>query len=168
MTQSSAVVQTDVHERFMHAAIERAIDAERDDALPIGAVLVKNSEIIADGVSLVWKNSDPSAHAEMECLRNGCMKLGTFGLTDCVLYSTLEPCCMCLCCASWSQLSTLVYGAHQSDVSPANHYELDNYDAATVAANAHRPTNNPFTVVEGVLRQECAQLLTNYKGWEKT
>jgi tRNA(Arg) A34 adenosine deaminase TadA len=115
-------------EHYIKLAIEEAKKSQAAQGAPIGAVLVKNGEVIATGWSLVWPKKDPSAHAETECMRAACQKLQSLDLTGCTLYSTLESCSMCLGCASWAGLSKIVFGAYSKDIPP-NPYEIADYSA---------------------------------------
>lgn len=146
-------------EDFMRLAIDEAKKSENVGGAPIGAILVKNDEIVASGQSLVWPDKDPSAHGETNCLRNACRKLQSLDLSGYTLYSTLESCSMCLGCAGWAKLSRIVFGAFLEDVQP-NPYELSDYHAID---HAKRITG--LEVVGGVLREECANLMKNIKNW---
>lgn len=146
-------------EQFMKLAIQEAHKSQEAGGAPIGAVLVKDGEVVANGQSLVWPLKDPSAHGETQCLRNACQKLQTLDLKGYTLYSTLESCSMCLGCAGWCKLSRIVFGAFQEDVQP-NPYELDDYHAIE-----HAKRIQGLEVVGGVLRDECKELMSNIKNW---
>lgn len=145
-------------------AIEEAKKSEQSNGAPIGAVLVKNDEVIAVGWSLVWPKKDPSAHAETECMRSATKKLQSLDLGGCVLYSTLESCSMCLACAGWTGLSKMVFGAYKEDV-PENPYELVEYHAEEHAKNIRAVGGKHIKVVGGVLRKECARLMDHMRNW---
>src|SRR3990167_2497382 len=115
-------------ENFVNDAINEAQKSLAAGGAPIGAMIVKNNEIIATGWSLVWPKKDPVAHAETECMRAACTKLQSLDLSGCTLYSTLESCSMCLGCAAWSGLLRIVFGAYKEDVE-GNPYELTDYHA---------------------------------------
>lgn len=146
-------------EQFMKLAIEEAKKSQEAGGAPIGAILVKDGEVIATGQSLVWPLKDPSAHGETQCLRNACQKLQTLNLSGYTLYSTLESCSMCLGCAGWCKLSKIVFGAFKEDVQP-NPYELDDYHAID-----HAKRIQGLEVVGGVLREECKELMKNIYNW---
>ena len=99
-----------------HAAyMRRAIALSRQQALareggPFGAVIVCGSQIIAEGANCVTTSNDPTAHAEIVAIRRACATLGSFSLVDCVIYSSCEPCPMCLSAIYWARLSHLYYG----------------------------------------------------------
>lgn len=146
-------------EQFMKLAVAEAHKSQEAGGAPIGAVLVKDGEVVATGQSLVWPLKDPSAHGETQCLRNACQKLQTLDLNGYTLYSTLESCSMCLGCAGWCKLSRIVFGAFQEDVQP-NPYELDDYHAVE-----HAKRIQGLEVVGGILRDECKELMSNIKNW---
>lgn len=151
-------------EQFMRLAIREAKKSQGTKGAPIGAVLVKNGEIIATGWSLVWPKKDPSAHAETECMRSACQKLQSLDLSGCTLYSTLESCSMCLGCAGWTSLSEIVFGAYQEDV-PENPYELSDYHAEKHAEKLIPASGGKIKVRGGVLREECKDLMKNISHW---
>lgn len=80
-----------------------------------GAVIVRNNEIIAEGYNQVLSKNDPTCHAEMQAIRHACQWLGTHKLDDCVLYSSAEPCPMCLCASAWARIPKIVYGSSVDD-----------------------------------------------------
>lgn len=146
-------------EQFIKLAIEEAHKSQEAGGAPIGAILVKDGEVVATGQSLVWPLKDPSAHGETQCLRNACQKLQTLDLSGYTLYSTLESCSMCLGCAGWCKVSRIVFGAFKEDVEP-NPYELEDYHALE-----HAKRIKGLEVVGGVLRDECKELMKNIRNW---
>lgn len=151
-------------EKFMKLAIEEAKKSVQAGGAPIGAVIVKNGEVIATGWSLVWPKKDPSAHGETECIKSACQKLGSLDLSGCTLYSTLESCSMCLGCAGWTGLSRIVFGAYKEDIGE-NPYELADYHAEEHAKRMTPIGGGKLEVVGGVLREECKKLMANIKNW---
>ena len=103
--------------RFMEMAINLSIENIDTGGGPFGAVIVRDGEIIATGANRVVPNSDPTAHAEVMAIRNACAKLGTFQLTGCTVYSSCEPCPMCLGAIYWAHLDKIYYGATQFDAA---------------------------------------------------
>lgn len=146
-------------EQFMRLAIQEAKNSQKVGGAPIGAILVKDGEVVATGQRLVWPLKDPTAHAETQCLRNACKQLQTLDLSGCTLYSTLESCSMCIGCAGWCNLSRIVFGAFKEDIPP-NPYELEDYHAIE-----HAKRVNGLLVIGGVLREECKELMVNIKNW---
>ena len=101
-----------VNNQFMLAALEQAKKAALKDEVPVGAVLVLNTKIIAEGHNLTILNNDPTAHAEIVVIREACRKLGNYRLTQCELYVTLEPCCMCAGTIMQARLQKIYFGAY--------------------------------------------------------
>src|SRR3990167_2704024 len=96
-------------EHFIKLAIEEAKKSLAAHGAPIGAVLVKDDQVIATGWSMVGAKKDPVAHPETQCMRAACKKLNSLDLSGCTLYSTLESCSGCLSCASWCGVSRIVF-----------------------------------------------------------
>ena len=95
---------------FMQKAIELSIKNIHNNGGPFGCVIVKNNKIISEGVNGVTQNNDPTAHAEIVAIRNACKKLNTFDLSGCELYTSCEPCPMCLSAIYWSHIDLVYYG----------------------------------------------------------
>lgn len=112
--ESLAIVQsneiTSEDERFMQMAIDASVENVRNGGGPFGAVIVKDGELIATGVNRVTANNDPTAHAEVSAIRNACQKVGSFKLNGCVIYTSCEPCPMCLSAIYWSGIQKIYYG----------------------------------------------------------
>lgn len=103
---------------FMARAIQLSIDnVISGNGGPFGAVVVRNGGIIAEGVNRVTATNDPTAHAEMIAIREACAKLGNFELKDCELYSSCEPCPMCLGACYWARLTRIYFGNSAADAS---------------------------------------------------
>ena len=95
---------------FMQKAIELSIKNIHNNGGPFGCVIVKNNKIISEGVNGVTQSNDPTAHAEIVAIRNACKKLNTFDLSGCELYTSCEPCPMCLSAIYWSHIDLVYYG----------------------------------------------------------
>ena len=95
---------------FMQKAIELSIKNINNNGGPFGCVIVKNNKIISEGANGVTQNNDPTAHAEIVAIRNACKKLNTFDLSGCELYTSCEPCPMCLSAIYWSHIDLVYYG----------------------------------------------------------
>jgi tRNA(Arg) A34 adenosine deaminase TadA len=108
-----------MNKQFMRQAIQLAIDNIKNGGGPFGAVIVKDGKVIATGVNRVTANNDPTAHAEITAIRQACEKLGTFSLEGCDIYSSCEPCPMCLGAIYWAHLDHLYYGANKHDAAAA-------------------------------------------------
>lgn len=103
-----------------NAFMQEAIDQARTGILsgdggPFGSVIVKDGEIVGEGHNRVLANNDPTCHGEIDAIRNACAALETYDLTGCVLYTTGEPCHMCLCACLWANIDTVYYGCTIED-----------------------------------------------------
>lgn len=101
----------------MRKAIELSIENVKNGGGPFGAVIVKDGEIVATGVNRVTANHDPTAHAEVSAIRVACQKLGTFDLSGCEIYTSCEPCPMCLGAIYWAHLDKIYYGNNKTDAA---------------------------------------------------
>ena len=102
--------------KYMLSAIEEArLGIQNGDGGPFGACVVKNGEIIALGHNTVLKDNDPTRHGEMNAIKNACAKLNTYDLSGCELYTTGEPCTMCLCACMWANISHIYYACTIED-----------------------------------------------------
>jgi tRNA(adenine34) deaminase len=138
---------------FMKLAIEEAKKAEEIGEVPIGAILVKEQEVIASGFNLRETEQRSMAHAEMLVIDKACKELGTWRLEETTLYVTLEPCPMCAGGIVLSRVPRVVYGA--SDPKGGC--------AGTLMNLLEEPRfNHQATVTKGVLEQECGQLLSRF------
>ena len=107
------------HKTFMREAIRLSVENVKNGGGPFGAVIVKDGEIIATGVNRVTANHDPTAHAEVSAIREACHKLDTFDLSGCEIYTSCEPCPMCLGAIYWAHLDKIYYGNNKNDASAA-------------------------------------------------
>lgn len=105
----------DYNNKFMRKAIALSIENIKNGGGPFGAVIVKNGEIISTGVNRVTANTDPTAHAEVNAIREAALKLGTFDLEGCDIYTSCEPCPMCLGAVYWAHLDKMFYGNTKTD-----------------------------------------------------
>ena len=103
------------HNFFMKKAIELSINNIENKGGPFGCVIVKDNKIIAEGVNGVTLNNDPTAHAEIVAIRNACKKLNSFFLKGCDLYTSCEPCPMCLSAIYWSHVDNIYYANTRMD-----------------------------------------------------
>lgn len=109
-----------VHLRLLRRALELASDnAESGNGGPFGAVIGVGGEIIAEGMNRVTSELDPTAHAEVSAIREACRKLGRFSLQGCTIYSSCEPCPMCLSAIYWARLDALYFAASREDAARA-------------------------------------------------
>ncbi|RNB82709.1 tRNA adenosine(34) deaminase TadA [Brevibacillus fluminis] len=148
-------VSTDVqkHERFMQEAIEEAKKAALIGEVPIGAVIVRNDEIIGRGYNLRETKKDPTLHAEMIAIREASERLGGWRLLGCTLYVTLEPCPMCAGAIVQSRIEQVVFGAPDPKAGCTG----------TLMNLLDEPRfNHQVPVISGILQDECAVLLKDF------
>ena len=100
---------------FMKRAIELSIESVKNVGGPFGAVIVKDDKIIAEGSNNVTSTNDPTAHGEIVAIREACKKLNNFNLKGCELYSTCEPCPMCLSAIYWARIEKIYYANTRED-----------------------------------------------------
>jgi tRNA(Arg) A34 adenosine deaminase TadA len=101
--------------KFMQCAIELSIKSVNSGTGPFGAVIVKDNQIISKGFNTVTVNKDPTSHAEIVAIRAACKKLSSFSLEGCDLYTTCEPCPMCLSAIYWARVNKIYYANTRSD-----------------------------------------------------
>jgi Cytosine/adenosine deaminases len=106
--------------KYMELAIKLSEENIDNGGGPFGAVIVKDGEIIATGTNRVVPDTDPTAHAEINAIRKACKKIGDFKLTGCTIYSSCEPCPMCLSAIYWAGISKIVYGNTKEDAKTIN------------------------------------------------
>ena len=102
--------------KYMQLAIDEAMDGiTHKHGGPFGSVIVKDGKIVAQGHNHVLANNDPTCHGEVDAIRKACKELGTFDLSGCELYTTGEPCPMCLCACMWANIKVVYYGCTIED-----------------------------------------------------
>ena len=101
--------------KFMLKAIELSIKSAETIGGPFGCIIVKENKIISEGSNKVTSTNDPTAHGEIVAIREACLKLNTFNLSGCELYSTCEPCPMCLSAIYWSHIDKIFYANTRDD-----------------------------------------------------
>lgn len=104
-------------EELMRKAIELSVKNVAEGGGPFGAVIARDGEIVATGVNRVTDEHDPTAHAEVSAIRAACRKLNTFDLSGCEIYTSCEPCPMCLGAIYWAHLDRMYYGNNQHDAA---------------------------------------------------
>lgn len=114
--------------KFMEMAIRLSSENIDSGGGPFGAVIVRDGEVIATGTNRVVPNSDPTAHAEVMAIRAACAKLGTFQLHGCTVYSSCEPCPMCLSALYWAGVSRICYGNTKDDAKAIDFDDSFIYD----------------------------------------
>ena len=141
----------DQHARFMQMAIDLATQNVLSGAGgPFGAVIVHNGAVLATGVNQVTATNDPTAHAEVSAIRAACQKLGTFELTGCTLYSSCEPCPMCLTATMWARCDALHFASTAADAADAGFDDSHFYTQVRLPYDQRQlPTTN-FMRAEGL------------------
>lgn len=114
--------------KFMQLAIDLSIENVAQGGGPFGAVIVRNGEVIATGTNRVTESCDPTAHAEVSAIRAACAALGDFKLTGCTVYSSCEPCPMCLSALYWAGVERIFYGNTKQDAASINFDDSFIYD----------------------------------------
>lgn len=140
---------------FMRQAIELATEnVISGRGGPFGAVIVRSGEVLATGTNLVTASNDPTAHAEVVAIRNACAKLGVFALDGCEIYTSCEPCPMCLAAIYWARCSVIFYGCTAGDAADAG------FDDAFLYKEVQKPHDQRSIPTINMLR-EHAQLIFN-------
>lgn len=138
-------------EELMRKAIELSIDNVANGGGPFGAVIARNGEIIATGVNRVTAQCDPTAHAEVSAIRAAAAQLGTFNLSGCEIYTSCEPCPMCLGAIYWARLDKIYYANNQLDAQRIDFDDSFIYDELRLPASARKLPS------EVLLREEAIQ-----------
>jgi guanine deaminase len=146
-------------ERFMRLAIEKAKEGIAGGQTPFGACVVKGEEVVGLAHNTVWADTDITAHAEMNAIREACAGLGTVDLSGCVVYSTTEPCPMCFSAIHWAGISMIVYGAKIRDAREAGFRELP-----IINKEMQEMGGSQIRIVGGFLKEECLEL---FKVWKR-
>lgn len=144
---------TEADERFMRLALDQAERARTTGDVPVGAVVVQGDEVLASATNEREARPDPTAHAELLALKDASQKLGTWRLSDCTLYVTLEPCPMCSGAVILARLARLVYGTQDPRGGAA--YSLYNIPQDP-------RLNHHVEITTGVLEEECRDLLSDF------
>lgn len=138
---------------YMLIALALAEEAGASGEVPVGAIIVKNGEIIGRGSNAPIATHDPTAHAEIRAMRDAAERLGNYRLVDCTLYVTLEPCAMCTGAIQHARIAKVVYGA----------YDPKTGACGSVVNLMSEPRLNHHTEISGgVLAAECGALLSNF------
>jgi guanine deaminase len=144
-------------EHFMRLAIEEARKHLKDGGGPFGACIVKDGKVVACAHNTVYLSCDSTAHAEINAIREACQKLKTIDLSDCVIYSTTEPCPMCFSAIHWAKIKKIVYGTHISDAKAAG---LNEMSVSNETLNGL--SGDKIELVRNILRDEAILL---FKEW---
>ena len=152
-TASKDMSQEELDHHFMARAYQLAQQAQNHNEIPVGAVIVANDQIIAEGFNQSIMLNDPSAHAEMIAIRQAGDALQNYRLIDCTLYVTLEPCPMCAGVLVHSRIKRLVYATKDEKTGAAG---------SLLNLVNHPGLNHQINVCEGVMANECSALLSAF------
>lgn len=147
----------DDHEKYMRVALETAHSGVQNGQTPFGACIVRDNHIIAASHNTVWKDTDITAHAEINAIRKACSELNTVSLEAATIYSTCEPCPMCLAACHWAKIETVVYGTSIGDAENFGFSEL------TISADKMVELGkSKLNIIGGILREESLQLFEDW------
>jgi guanine deaminase len=142
---------------FMARAIQLSVDnVLSSQGGPFGAVIVKNGGIVAEGANRVTATNDPTAHAEVIAIRHACARLGTFELKECELYTSCEPCPMCLGAIYWARLDRIYYGSVAADAAQAG------FDDSFIYREIEKPFGMRKIPMVQMMRE---QALAGFRAW---
>lgn len=137
------------NKEFMRKVIELSVENVKNGGGPFGAVIVKGDEIVATGVNRVTAHNDPTAHAEVSAIREACRRLGTFDLSGCEIYTSCEPCPMCLGAIYWAHLDKIYYGNNKDDAADIG------FDDSFIYEELALPRQNRKKAMEELLPEEA-------------
>lgn len=147
------------HEEFMRIAIALSEkNVLEHNSTPFGAVIVKDGKLVAKSGNLVYSTMDPTAHAEISAIRLACKELNTIDLQGCVIYTSCEPCPMCLSAIYWARIATIYYGNTKTDAADTG------FDDKFIYEELERPMRQRRLAVNQLLRDEAQQA---FKLWEE-
>jgi tRNA(Arg) A34 adenosine deaminase TadA len=146
--------------KWMELALRSASQGiKKSEGGPFGAVIVRGGRAIAVAHNTVLKNKDATCHAEVNAIRIASQKLKRFDLSDCVIYSTTEPCPMCFSAIHWARIARVVFGTSIADVAKRGFNEL-----SISGKKMKREGKSPVSLRVGFMRKECLELL---KAWDR-
>ena len=143
--------------KFMLKAIELSIKSAETIGGPFGCVIVKDNKIISEGSNKVTSTNDPTAHGEIVAIRDACLKLNTFNLSGCELYSSCEPCPMCLSAIYWSNIEKIFYANSRNDAK-----NID-FDDSFIYSEINKKIEDRKIKMTQMLRDEA---LKAFKIWD--
>jgi len=144
----------------MERAIALSIESVKSGGGPFGSVIIKNNEIISEGMNRVTKNNDPTAHGEIVAIRNACKNLNDFSLKGCELYTSCEPCPMCLSAIYWSRIDKIYYANTRDDAK-----KID-FDDSLIYSELTKKIKERKIPTTQLMRDEALQGFTLWKNTE--
>jgi len=146
------------HERFMRRAVTLSADRMRANAGgPFGAVVVRNGEVIAEGCNLVTSANDPTAHAEVVAIREACKTLDTFSLAGCAIYTSCEPCPMCLAAIYWARLDAVYFANTREEAADIG------FDDAFLYREVSTPLSDRTLPTHRIVLPEAAAIFEEWR-----
>jgi len=146
--------------RFMRAAISLAVENVERGGGPFGALVVADGEILARGTNRVTASHDPTAHAEVVAIRSACDAVGHFELTGCTLYTSCEPCPMCMGAIYWSRLDRVVYAATRQEAAEAG------FDDDHIYHEIEKPPGKRTLPMQNLLADEARRPFDAWDAYE--
>jgi len=146
---------------FMREAIRLSIDSVKNGGGPFGAVIVKNGKQVAGSANSVTTDTDPTAHAEVNAIRKACKELNTFDLSGCEIYTSCEPCPMCLSAIYWARIDTIYYGNTKEDAQNIGFDDNFIYDEIGREKHKRKIKAIPFLRNEAIVSFELWNNNTN-------
>ena len=147
-----------MNERFMQNAIDLALQQIRDGrGGPFGAVIVKDGQVLSWGANAVTSANDPTAHAEIVAIREACRVLGTFQLGGCELYTSCEPCPMCLSAIYWARIDRIYFAATRQDAAAAG------FDDEFLYQELPRPVGERRLPTRQLLRDQACKVFAEWQ-----
>ena len=144
-------------EKYMQRAIDLSCESVKSGGGPFGAVIVKNGNIIAEAANGVTKNNDPTAHAEINVIRKAAKKLQNFDLSGCEIYSSCEPCPMCLGAIYWAGLDSLHFANTKEDAARIQ------FDDQFIYKEIEKPFAERRLITRQIMRDEAIKA---FQDWE--
>jgi len=136
---------------YMNAALQLAMEnLEARNGGPFGCLIVRDGEIIATGYNEVIQNSDPTCHAEIVAIRKACQKLGTYQLTGCEIYSSCEPCPMCMGAIYWARAERLYFAASRQDAQEAGFDDKHIYEELNLSPDQRKIPGEQIMKAQGI------------------
>ena len=145
-------------ETYMQLAVDQALEGIQAGQTPFASLIVGPEGVVAAAHNTVWRDTDPTAHAEVNAIRKAAAVLNRIDLTGHTLYSTCEPCPMCLTAIHWSKIDKVVYGATIADAREAGFSELH-----LSAQQMTQMGGSPLQVEQGPLKEACRRLFQIWK-----
>ncbi len=139
--------------KFMKLALELAKKAELKNEVPVGALIVRNGQIIGQGMNTSISDHDPTSHAEINAIREAAKAIKNYRLKDCAIYVTLEPCAMCVGAIQHARIEKIIYGAPDPKTGACG---------SMIDLISVKEINHHAEAIGGILEKECGQILKDF------